>query len=64
RVWRRYVAERAPCPVIEVEGDAVVPVEVAYPRQAVRASVLRRRIHLSLPSLPPTSPGTSSPYTG
>ncbi|MDW7991376.1 MAG: deoxyribodipyrimidine photo-lyase, partial [Anaerolineae bacterium] len=49
RVWRRYVAERAPCPVIEVEGDAVVPVEVAYPRQAVRASVLRRRIHLLLP---------------
>lgn len=49
RIWRRYVAERAPCPVIEVEGDAVVPVEVAYPRQAVRASVLRRRIQPLLP---------------
>lgn len=49
RTWRRYLAERAPCPVIEVEGDAVVPVETAYPRQAVGAAVLRRRI---LPLLP------------
>lgn len=49
RLWRRYVAERAPCPVIEVEGDAVVPVEMAYPHQAVRAAVLRRRIRPLLP---------------
>lgn len=49
RVWRRYLAERAPCPVIEVEGDAVVPVEVAYPRAAVSAAVLRRRIRPLLP---------------
>jgi deoxyribodipyrimidine photo-lyase len=49
RVWRRYLAERAPCPVIEVEGEAVVPVEIAYPRSAVSAAVLRRRL---LPLLP------------
>jgi deoxyribodipyrimidine photo-lyase len=49
RLWRRYLAERTPCPVIEVEGDAVVPVETACPHQAVRASVLRRRIQPLLP---------------
>ena len=49
RAWRRYLAEQALCAVIEVEGDAVVPVETAYPRQAVRASVLRRRIQPLLP---------------
>lgn len=49
RAWRRYLAERAPCPVIEVETDAVVPVETAYPQQAVRAADLRRRIFPLLP---------------
>ncbi|RME35909.1 MAG: deoxyribodipyrimidine photolyase [Thermoflexia bacterium] len=49
RSWRRYLAERALCPVIEVEGDAVVPVETACTHQAVRASVLRRRIQPLLP---------------
>ncbi|MGQ9803535.1 MAG: deoxyribodipyrimidine photo-lyase [Anaerolineae bacterium] len=49
RAWRHYLAERAPCPVIEVETDAVVPVETAYPRQAVRATDLRRRIFPLLP---------------
>lgn len=44
RAWRAAVAERAPCPVVEVEGDAVVPVEHAYPRLAWSAAVLRRRI--------------------
>lgn len=44
RAWRRYLAERASCPVIEVEGDAVVPVETAYSRQAVSAAILRRRL--------------------
>ena len=49
RAWRRYLAERALCPVIEVEAEAVVPVEAAYSRQAVQASVLRRRIQGLLP---------------
>lgn len=46
RIWRKYLADQAPCPVIEIEGDVVVPVERAYPRQAVNAAVLRRRIQL------------------
>ena len=44
RAWRAYVAERADCPVIEVETDAVVPVETASAQQLFRAASLRRRI--------------------
>lgn len=44
RAWRAALAAHAPCPVVEVEGDAVVPVELAYPRLAWSAAVLRRRI--------------------
>ncbi|MCS6903418.1 MAG: deoxyribodipyrimidine photo-lyase [Candidatus Bipolaricaulota bacterium] len=49
RAWRQYLAERAPCSVIEVEGDAVVPVERAYSRAAVSAAVLRRRLQPLIP---------------
>lgn len=49
RAWRRYIAEKAPCPVIEVEGDTLVPVEMVYSRQAVSAAVLRHRIQLLVP---------------
>lgn len=48
RAWRATVAERAPCPVIEVEGDVVVPVELAYDHSAWSAAVLRRRLELLL----------------
>lgn len=44
RLWRQYLAERAPSTVIEVEGDAVVPVEIAYPRQAARANLIRHHL--------------------
>ncbi|MCX7856287.1 MAG: deoxyribodipyrimidine photo-lyase, partial [Anaerolineae bacterium] len=49
RAWRAEVAARAPCPVVEVEGDAVVPVELAYGKEAWSAAVLRRRIQPLLP---------------
>ena len=49
RLWRQYLAERAPCQVIEVEGDVVIPVELAYPHQAARADILRRNIAPLLP---------------
>lgn len=42
--WRRSLAALSPCPVIQVEGDAVVPVKTAYPREAYSAAPLRRRI--------------------
>lgn len=45
RAWRAEVAQRAPCAVFQVETEAVVPPELAYPREAVNAAVLRCRIH-------------------
>ncbi|MFO8034070.1 MAG: deoxyribodipyrimidine photo-lyase, partial [Candidatus Bipolaricaulota bacterium] len=42
--WYRHVVSRVRCPVIQVEGDVVVPVETAYPREAYNAAVLRRKI--------------------
>ncbi len=50
RLWREAVAKGAPCPVVEMESDLVVPVELAYPRQAWSAVVLRRRIQPLVPS--------------
>ncbi len=42
--WRAQVVERAPCPVVEVEADAVVPVEAASSRLEVGARTLRPRL--------------------
>ncbi len=44
RAWRQEVAAAAPCPVTEVESDAVVPVAVASTRAEVGARTLRPRI--------------------
>ncbi len=44
REWRQEVARGADCPVIQIEGDAVVPVETAYPKAAYSARILRARI--------------------
>ena len=64
RAWRREVASGAPCPVVEVEGEVVVPVALAYPRQAWSAAVLRRRLAPLLPRflhpLPDRTPRRSS----
>lgn len=49
RAWRAEVARRAPCAVFQVETEAVVPVELAYPKEAVNAAALRRRIQPLLP---------------
>jgi deoxyribodipyrimidine photo-lyase len=45
RQWRRTVAEQAPCTVVEVEGDVVVPVEVASARAEIAARTLRPKLH-------------------
>lgn len=45
REWRRNVAERAGCPVIQVESDVVVPVELASDKAETAARTLRPRIH-------------------
>jgi deoxyribodipyrimidine photo-lyase len=48
REWRECVAEKAPCPVIQVESEVVVPVEEACPKEAYSAAVLRPKIHIHL----------------
>jgi deoxyribodipyrimidine photo-lyase len=45
REWRAQLAERAPCQVVQVETDAIVPVQTAYVKEAYSAAVLRPRLH-------------------
>ncbi|MBN1191866.1 MAG: deoxyribodipyrimidine photo-lyase [Dehalococcoidales bacterium] len=47
--WRRYVAERIDCLLIQVETDAIVPVETASPGEEYSAATLRRKLHKTLP---------------
>jgi deoxyribodipyrimidine photo-lyase len=44
RQWRRHVAKNAPCAVIQVESDAVVPVETASPKEEYTAGTLRPKL--------------------
>lgn len=46
--WRRRVAEAAPCPVMQVETDVVVPVEVVSEKEEYAARTIRPRIHKHL----------------
>ena len=48
REWREEVAEKASCPVIQVESDVIVPVEAACPKEAYSAAVLRPKINSQL----------------
>jgi deoxyribodipyrimidine photo-lyase len=48
RAWREQVARRAACRVIQVESDAVVPVEAATLKAEIGARTLRPRIHRRL----------------
>ncbi len=42
--WRAAVAQRAPCRVVQVEGDLVVPVEAASDREESAARTLRPKL--------------------
>jgi deoxyribodipyrimidine photo-lyase len=42
--WRAYVAEHIECPLIQVESDVVVPVEVASDKEEYSAATLRRKL--------------------
>jgi len=44
RSWRTEIATAAPCPVVEVESDAVVPVECASGKREYAARTLRPKI--------------------
>jgi deoxyribodipyrimidine photo-lyase len=45
RSWRASVADRAPCPVWQIEGDLVVPIEEASGKSEWAAATIRRKIH-------------------
>ena len=49
REWRRKVSKRAACPVVQVESDVVVPVEIASPKEEYSAATFRRKISKVLP---------------
>ena len=42
--WRSYVANRIDCPLVRVESDVVVPVEVASPQEEYSAATFRPKI--------------------
>jgi len=47
--WRQYVSEQIECPLIQIETDVIVPVEVASTKEEYSAATLRRKIHRVLP---------------
>lgn len=66
RAWRARVAAEAACPVVQVEGEAVVPVDVASPKAEVAARTLRPRLARVVDAyLDPTpDPRPAVPWTG
>ena len=48
RAWRLHVAVYAQCPVVQVESDVVVPVEVVSKKAEYAARTIRPRIHKHL----------------
>ncbi|MEJ2041542.1 MAG: deoxyribodipyrimidine photo-lyase [Desulfosarcinaceae bacterium] len=50
RRWRRTVARKAPCPVIQVESDLVLPLETVSAKQEYAARTIRPKIESQLPS--------------
>ncbi|MGB5750829.1 MAG: deoxyribodipyrimidine photo-lyase [Desulfobacterales bacterium] len=50
RAWRRQVAKHARCPVVQVESDVVVPLEVVSDKAEYAARTIRPKIHRHLES--------------
>lgn len=48
KAWREEVARRAPCRVVQVESEVVVPVEVTSDKEEYAARTLRPRLHRHL----------------
>jgi deoxyribodipyrimidine photo-lyase len=48
RQWRRHVADRIGCPLIQVEGDVIVPIEETSPKEEYAAATIRPKIHKNL----------------
>jgi deoxyribodipyrimidine photo-lyase len=48
RAWRKLVAKQAHCPVVQVESDVVVPLEVVSEKAEYAARTIRPKIHRNL----------------
>lgn len=48
RQWRRTVAERIDCPLIQIESDAVVPIEETSLKEEYAAATIRPKIRKNL----------------
>ena len=48
RAWRDYAARRVTCPLIQVESDVVVPVEVVSSKEEYAAATIRSKINTRL----------------
>ncbi len=46
--WREHVARKAPCSVVQVETDVIVPVEVVSDKEEFAARTIRPKIHKHL----------------
>ena len=44
QLWYRFAAERCRCPLVQVEGNVVVPVELASPKEEYSAATFRPKI--------------------
>jgi len=45
KTWRQTVAERIPCPCVQVETDVIVPVETTSEKEEYAAATIRPKIH-------------------
>ena len=48
RRWRNHVAKNAPCHVVQVESDVVVPIETASSKEEYSAATIRHKIQKHL----------------
>jgi deoxyribodipyrimidine photo-lyase len=46
--WRQHVTRHAPCPVVQVESDVVVPVQTASDKEEYAAATIRPKLHRQL----------------
>jgi deoxyribodipyrimidine photo-lyase len=49
RAWRKELSEKAECLVYQIEGDLVVPLEVASDKEETAARTIRPKITKHLP---------------
>ncbi len=49
RQWYRYAADHLNCPLVQIEDNAIVPVETASPKEEYTAATLRPKLNKQLP---------------